>query len=323
MKIRAQNTIIHIGMPKAASTSLQLNFFTKLPLINYSGIGAANIISIESLKRVIFEDNANYKKEEVSKGIKTGFNNKLPTVLSHENACMPRLKQFIKLPQEREIIAKRFKELYPEAKILIIIRNQYKIHQSMYVQKLKGERNNIPIKKISFSKWVDWNRELDKKEEENVFQFADYYSILKLYNNLFNEVKVVVFEEMIKEMPDFIENELCPFIGIDAKKAMQYFSNKTKNHRRSKTSIFVEDTIRVTLNFFREKLGNPQKAIPIEKRKQVMKRIHKIAHYIPFGKIDTNYSNEQKRFIENYYAEGNRKVSELTGIDLKSYGYPG
>ncbi len=53
-----------------------------------------------------------------------------------------------------------------------------------------------------------------------------------------------------------------------------------------------------------------------------MIKVHKIIHLIPYGKVDTNYSAEHQKFIEGYYSEGNRKVSEIIGIDLGKYGYP-
>ncbi len=317
-----RNIVIHIGMPKAASTSLQKNFFARLPLINYSGIYGDNKTSRYFFKKVIFEKEVDYITTEVYDGIEKDFKKQLPIVFSNESVSMPILKQFKKIPQEREIIAKRVKTLYPKAKILIIIRNQFKIHQSNYVQTLKAERDSIPFKNISFNKWIDWNRELEENDLDNVFRFADYYSLIRIYKKMFSEVKVVVFEDMIKDMRGFVKDDLCPFIGVDTTKAMPYYEDKIKNKRRSKNSMFVENIIRVSLNFFRNKLGNPQKIISIEKRRKLMIKVHKIIHFIPYGKVDTNYSAEHQKFIEGYYSEGNRKVSEIIGIDLGKYGYP-
>ena len=317
-----RNTVIHIGMPKAASTSLQQSFLIRLPLINYSGVRGRNISSRDSLKRVLYNKETDYNAGEVQQGIEGGFTKQLPLVISNENVSNPILQQFKKIPQEREVIANRFKKLYPNAKILIVIRNQFSIHKSMYVQKLKGERDSIPIKKITYNKWLNWNRELNENGLDNVFRFADYYSLISTYKNLFKEIKVVVFEEMIKDMQGFLYNELCPFIGVDRDDAIQYYNNKVKNKRRSKNSIFVENIIRVILNFMRFNLGNPQKVISKDSRKSLMRKIHKITHLIPFGKVDTTYSVEQKRFIESYYAESNKKVSDIIGVDLEKYGYP-
>ena len=163
---------------------------------------------------------------------------------------------------------------------------------------------------------------MHKNGHDNIFRFAEYDTIISLYKSLFREVKVVIFEEMIKDIQSFISDELCAFIHIDSEKAMKHYVNTKKNSRRSKTSIMAEDGIRITLNFFRDKLGNPQKIISTEKRKRFMKRIHRITHLIPLGKIDTAYSDDEKKFIETYYKTGNRKVSELIGVDLKKYGYP-
>ncbi len=119
MKDKKQNTIIHIGMPKAASTSLQQNFFSRLPLINYVGLGSDNTALKKALKRIIFEKDLYYRESEIKNVFETSFKKNLPIVLSHENVCMPILKQFTKIPQERETIANRFKAIYPDAKFLL------------------------------------------------------------------------------------------------------------------------------------------------------------------------------------------------------------
>ncbi len=318
---KTKNTIIHIGMPKAASTSLQNYFFTKLPIINYTG-GLGDTISSKSFSKVIHAEDMYFHADEIRQGILHDLDEKLPLILSQEFACSPFLPLSRGIPQSRVTIANRFKTLFPNAKILIIIRNQFKLQQSLYSEYYKHESRFIKTRKFSFRKWMALNIEQLDGGRQNVFQFADYYSLLKIYQNLFKEVKVVVFEEMIKEMNGFVEDDLCPFIGVDKIDAMQYFIDKVENKRHSKTGVFADNFIRRIINFLQNNLGNPQKAIPMEKRRGFMKKVHNFTDSIPIGKMKTEYTLEHKKILNEFYAEGNRKVSEMLGIDLGKHGYP-
>ena len=318
-----KNTIIHIGMPKAASTSLQQNFFARLPLINFTG-GPENYNSTSNLAfvKTVHNNELYFDADKIREEITKDYDPALPIVLSKEFACAPFIPLSRGIPQSRTTIAKRFKALFPNAKILIIIRNQLKLQKSLYSEFYKHESRFLKSHMVSFKKWMELNRKLESEGKQNVFHFADFYSLITLYKSLFDEVKVVVFEEMIKDMHGFLENDLCEFIGIEANEAMPYYIDSIKNSRHTKTGVWAENVTRKIINFLQNSLGNPQKKIPIEKRKKFMQKVHRFNASIPFGKINPKYSEKHKSYLTNYYAEGNRKVSEMIGVDLEKYGYP-
>ncbi len=323
MESENKNIVIHIGMPKAASTTLQQNFFARLPVINFTG-GNENYNSLSNLSfiKIIGTDDCYFNADDVRRGIVKEYDDKLPTVLSKEFACSPFLPLSRGIPQSRTTVAKRFKTLFPDAKILIVIRNQLKLQKSLYSEFYKHESRFLKLRMVSFKKWIDLNIKLESEGKQNVFQFADFYSLINIYQDLFPEVKVVVFEEMVKDMHSFLEKELCPFIGVEAEKAMPFYVDKVENSRHSKAGIYANNFIRKIINLLQNSLGNPQQVIPIDKRVKFMKKVHRFTNSIPFGKINPEYSEDHEKFLKNYYAEGNRKVSEIIGVDLGKYGYP-
>ncbi len=323
MKSTDKNTIIHIGMPKAASTSLQQNFFARLPFINFTG-GAENYNSTSNCAfiKTVHDDELYFDTDKIREEITRDYDPALPIVLSKEFACGTFLPLSRGIPQSRTTIAKRFKALFPDAKILLIIRNQLKLQKSLYSEFYKHESRFLNSRMVSFNKWMELNIKLESEGKQNVYHFADYYSLITLYKSLFDDVKVVVFEEMTKDMHGFLENDLCPFIGIDSNEAMPYYIDSIKNSRHTKSGVWAENITRKTINFLQNNLGNPQKKIPIEKRKKFMQKVHRFNASIPFGKINPKYLEKHKDFLTNYYAKGNRKVSEIIGIDLGKYGYP-
>ncbi len=86
--------------------------------------------------------------------------------------------------------------------------------------------------------------------------------------NLFENVKVVIFEEMVKDIKGYIENGLYQFLNIDPEVAISHFADMQENKRHTKGSIFAERMIRKSLAFL-NLLGSPQKIIPSAKRENL------------------------------------------------------
>lgn len=315
-------TIIHIGMPKCASTTLQKNFFLQLPSINYAGLGKDTDLTAQ-MNSIFQKDDIHYNENQIRQNIDSATNPDLPFVISNEfysnfNASFLSRHTI----QSRSKIARRFKSLFPEAKILIIIRNQYDMQKSIYAQKKFMYSNYVKTNKLTFRHWIDLNIYDHNLGWSNIFEYADYYSLINFYFSMFENVKVVVFEEMVKDIKVFLKNELCPYIGIDGEEAMKYYIDEVANKRHTKAEIILNKYIHRGIAFLQKKLGNPQKAISEEKREAFRKKLYSFTNSIKLGKIKTEFTEEQKQFMLDYYGENNRKLSEMIGVDLGKYGYP-
>ena len=124
--------------------------------------------------------------------------------------CQPNLKlsdKFI-LPSDRQLIANRIHEISPEAKILMVIRNQADWLSSVYKHHIrKGEHG-------SFGKFLDSS---DCTYPGKDFLSAGFYSqTAELYFRLFGKENVLVlfYEDLINNPTGFLD-KVSDFLGIN------------------------------------------------------------------------------------------------------------
>jgi hypothetical protein len=290
-------------------------------LINYGGIGGNNELS-KLITSIAKTDGLYYDEKDLKKKINHHITTDKPLVISNEFSIGMVLPLNQDIPQSREVIADRYKKLFPDARILLVIRNQFDIQKSVYVQTLTSHSKYFSHRKLPFKKWMEMNIYQFQNGWINSFEFSDYYSLVCFYKKKFKDVKVVLFEEIIKDMPGFVNKELCPYLGISGEEAIKYYEDAVLNRRHSRWEIVFEKLIRNSIHLLQNKLGYPQKIIAEKKRSAFMKRLHHAIDSISVGKIKANFSEAHKKFMLDFYGEGNQKLSEMLQIDLGKYGYP-
>ncbi len=189
--------LVHIGYHKTASTWLQKTVFQEK-------CGYYQPHSMEALyAKVVKPHQFDFSEESTREFIDKGINNeKLVPVLSHERFCGDPFTGC----KDSKIIADRIKSLYPEAKILIVIRNQADLITALYrTYVLQGGkasiRNFIAPPENEVNQWLS-------KE------CFEYHKIIEYYIHLFDEEKVMVatFETLKKDNIRFID-KLAEFSG--------------------------------------------------------------------------------------------------------------
>lgn len=211
---------------------------------------------------------------------------------------------------------------FPDAKILIVIRNQIQFLQSFFPQMLMSSNHYIPLKGVSFKKYIDLNIKLAQEGFRNIFEGIDYAELFDAFQKQFDEVEVVLFEEMVPNLKKFVSAHLANWMGIDHQWVKNVYKSDRQNARhRSQFGVFLERQVVRVLNGL-EKWGNPHKKLPLEFRLQFMARLHQSINKINIFKIDTEFEDHQLVFVKNYFAASNAKVSTLLNKDLSQWGYP-
>ena len=312
---------IHVGIPKTASTTLQNTFFSALPNVNYLGPEPESETP-DFLKRIFLRSPRNYSQEKVVQLLKDNFTEEQPLIISNEAyAGLPvplATHQF----NNRKLMVARMKELFPDAKILIVIRNQIKFLQSFFPQMLMSSNHYIPLKGVSFKKYIDLNIKLAQEGMYNILEGIDYGKLIDDFQTQFDEVEVVVFEEIVTDLKKFIKGRLSDWMGLDKRWVEDYYKADRQNIRhRSRAAVFLERQVVGVLNRL-EKWGNPHKKLPLSFRQQFMAQLHSGINKINFFKIDTEFEDAQLAFIQDYFAKSNVKVAHLLNKDLSQWGYP-
>jgi hypothetical protein len=175
----------------------------------------------------------NYRSDEVRKALAELKEKHL--VLSDESfSGKPLSFNYI----NRSLIAHRLKELFPYAKILIVIRNQEDIilsHYNQYV-KMGGTKR---IGELLYSPGKDFGLQQEEKPElKNLYydtndQFLHldsflYSGLLEMYTTLFEKIKLVLYED-IRNEPERTLCEIVDFMGVPFDNTSRYNALKRIN----------------------------------------------------------------------------------------------
>ena len=161
--------VIHIGLHKTGTTFLQNEVFPKIPDINYQ-TKVDLTTTVEPDKINLFSD------ENLDGGSYRLFN----TV------------------QTRYSILENLHKLFPDAHIIICLRNKDKWLWSAYKQYI------LAYKSCSFDEY--------KKRFDS--SFLDYKEYLSRIHQLFDHVYVCYFGELKKNPQQFVR-DMCDFIGVE------------------------------------------------------------------------------------------------------------
>lgn len=206
-----KDVLIHIGYHKTASTWLQNELFIDESSVfrpiskKAKGVASlANLFFKSSDGHILssFDDNTEeIERERQTIFQKKSFKNKI-AVLSHERLSgNPHSGGF-----DSKIIANRLKNVFPDAKILIVIREQKSFILSNYMQYLSIGG----YKSISEYLQTDYDGKIPFFSAEHI----RYYPLIQYYQQLFGTEKVLVLPyEMFKLTPEAFVEKLSQFVG--------------------------------------------------------------------------------------------------------------
>lgn len=317
---------IHIGYPKAASTTLQKHLFNKHSDINNLGVYPTANLGRDSNEidyNCIFlqNDNLRYfynnllnldKENSIEQYINKIYpllDNKKINVFSNERFTSVFFTPVGNLEAKAELL----QEFFPQAQIIIVIRNQFKSLESQYRDWPFDPNSLTKGKPVSFSDWVQIAYEKD--HIIGYLQSLKYDEIFNIYAKLFGDkkVKVLLFEDLVSNLTLF-SKDISNFLEIEF--------NQTKLNLESK-----HENISVTSRF--NKYRKLKRSFPllgkIENKllfQPTMKR--KWSEFIKSGK-KANYSlsKSAKQLIHSYFQESNDNLLKINqALNLQRYNYP-
>jgi hypothetical protein len=303
--------VFHIGYPKAASSSLQLNLFPfHSEIKNFSK--NSSLLKTSPFKE--FYNNIKLKESYVSNNkndnwqlltyFKSHLDSQKINIFSDEGL----VNQFHSSHVNMSLKAKRIQSYFPKAKIIIIIRKQSDLLRSLY--------DFTPTKR-SINKWL---KELFSSSNYNDFLSSlEFDKTISLYSNLFGKenIGIFLFEEL-KFSPDIFSQKLSNFLGISKEELLfnlkktprNTYDGKNKKFKRLRSKIFPN---LVFSNYLPDRIRNNIK--------------QKIIEYIDHIKIidsskHSKINNKNMEIINNYYKTSNQKLIKKINLDLKKYNYP-
>ena len=321
MPLSNENITIHIGMPKSASTTLQQHFFMKLQNVHYFGHESQSD-GTELFLDIIKKEDSYFQAESNENHLEEITNDGRPVIMSSEFASSYLTPLAKGLPQSRTIICERLASLAPQSKIIIILRNQYDLHRSIFAQLLRNESDVLDYKNFHFEEWLDKNILLAEQHWQSVFELADYRSLIEVYKKNFKHVYIYLFEEIIQDMKGFVENDLVNLMGLSSEQYVEPYQNIASNARHNRVEIGTEKFLVKTARIMKYKMGNPMQFVPKSIRQRAVDQTIRSAKMLDLGHIETKYTERHKKYIREYYKDSNIYLADQLNKDLSLLGYP-
>jgi hypothetical protein len=271
----------------------------------------------------------NYKERDHQEDInllRGSLNQNSLNLYSDESLLVPcwRLSRFTSNPIGLKTI---FDDGKTEIKILIVLRAQQKLMQSMFAQCYNGifrKRKDFDTPSKLYFNEVK-NLELKAGEYSEIFNF---YNVISSYSDVFgrDNVKILLFEDLINDRPYFI-SQLSEILGVEPELIDSYIENeKPQNVKTRKNEKYVLE--KKHDNFLVRMLFRVQKALP--------KSIEStIKNYTPLKTFFNNLlikesvevpelTADEKKAIFEFYQKSNILLADEFGISvekLKKYQY--
>ena len=300
-------TLIHIGYHKTATTWLQRNLWNSIKH------GFINPLSIEDLREhLTFKHALDYdpvKFREFYESKIPGNPEIVPVISRERLSGSPSTGG-----HDTKDMADRLYAAFPDAKILIVIREQIDMIASSYFQYLKAG---------GACSLEDYMSPPKKALALPLFElgYFDYSKLINYYRNLFGKenVLVLLYEEF-RDKPESFCSKIYKFLGLKENLDDLNFQ-KIVNKKLSLVFAFF---IRHLNKFFTKTRHNPI-AIEFNLIKKIFTSLsYFIDRFIPEGvhkKLEKNFRDKIRKKAGDLYVKGNKELKENLGLDLESYGY--
>ena len=202
--------------------------------------------------------------------------------------------------------AARIHEHFPDAKILVSLRNPTERAASQYA--LHAKVGWIDPEEVSFEQFV--------ATEKSVKEQGLYYNQLKRYYDLFPKENIhVMVKEQIDTEPEQVIKGLFTFLEVDTNFTPSLL-NREINSDNTPKRLWIDRSIQHVANFM-YKNGLDRIVFAIKKA-GIPAAIRK---WNSAGELDA-MSNKMRKELHEYFREDVKKTEQLTGATLISYwGY--
>lgn len=294
-------TLIHIGMAKTATTTLQKGVFPHLENLNFLGVpGVTNELD-KSLRTLCDVDDILLDQQQIAAELSSAFDPKRLNVISHENFALYK-------STDKGLIARRLKNVFPDARILILIRNQIDLIRSWYLQQAQGmaQANSL----ISFDNWIKTGR---TQTSASILDDLYYHDLISFYADLFGQknVHVLCYEDMRHDLQNF-SKALGDILEAPTAQIQDLLSQSDYNptltgatYQFSRfSSLFVPKVL--------FKIG--QRAFPSALKKTLL--------FWDKNKAKPKLSGDLQSWLKERYKDSNRQTASLYKLPLEKYNYP-
>jgi len=309
--------LIHAGFHKTGTSYLQQHLFVNRDA-GYNSPADRHELRNAIIRTNPFLFDAAKVRNEFMPAINRSLGKKLVPVLSHEQFTgQPAGSGYGIRRRQREIsrkeVADRLYSCFPDANVLIVIREQKEMIKSIYKYFVSGWHGKLSA---SIEQFLD--QSMLNKGYGPLFHldYLLYHQVIEHYQSLFGRDSVLILPyEWLRDDPVRFINEINRFTGSDP-------VDLVKNVIVNESGSAALCTLKRYLNRL---LVSPDKPGFYSKREKISSDfIRKLNRMVP-EKIhrcsEKKLSERISQLTDNLFAESNKKTTVLTGLDLESLGY--
>lgn len=315
-----QSPLIHIGYHKTGSSWLQHHLFTDssdvfFPL-SRNPVGQSTLSKhfiMDDNRRLLSSFNTNIERIQREldsiQSLKGLPENRVPVISQERLSGNPEASGF-----DARNIAWRIETAFPEAKILIVVREQKSFIRSHYFSNLAYGSTD------SFEQYI--NAKYDGIQPYFSPHHIDYIPLVQDYVRRFGDKSVLVLTyEQFKQQPEEFVASLERFLNIQC----NVNSNTYKESVNKMTSPFFNYYLR-NLNRFRKRTSHNHRSLVANKHsdkliKNIFNNLGRVSVESWNDSIVRSIDRKIDTWVGDRYLESNKQLNEYTQCNLREYGY--
>lgn len=301
-------TLIHLGGPKTASTTMQRAVFGNLPEVFHFGEYGDGVTSQqdESIFRSLWELDDQFFNSSVVEHL----------IDTHLNSAGSRRPIFssadVFLSNRPKLAAERFRHFFgTDIDILLVVRHQADALVSFYSGHgawLKPAPRPYFRAFVPFTSWFDFQSLL--LPDSKLFTFS-YWDQLCPFIDIFgiNRIHIVLFEELVNGSGNSWTT-FANLIGENAVVLQTHFNSERARERPYRRQALAGQLLSYVL--------------PIIDMPDIRNFDGLPGRFLKRGRPFTPLlSKSQRSAIDDYYSQGNLLLSRNFNLDISKWGYPG
>lgn len=312
--------IIHLGLPKTATTTLQNTLFASHSQIFYLGKkpksdsfkGCVTEDWCELLKPMIWEVNHSCDLDQ----LRSRYDEKIRTENIEGKKIIGSWEALSRRPIQMNLeMAKRISGVSGGCRLMIALRNPLAHLPSLYLQHIRGNflrRNRAFMGNSSFMEIDEWYSKMIAKRS-GLAGVNGHLETIRLAAELLGKenVGVFLFEDLMKD-PNRYYQSICEFIGVDVEEGLSLVGEKHLHKRISQEQL---DWLRALNSSTWRKLW--LRCSGHDRRRMAFNRFENDS-----SPARVKLSGAMTEAISAATKDGHRWLVDHYGLPLETHGYP-
>jgi len=314
--------VVHVGLPKTGTTTLQAHLFPGHPGIEYLGkyVGREPELyhpDVHGLVRMLRTADETAAASPEAHAVLARFEAGAReagrvVVLSDEGMISSG-------PRHRAAVARSVRALLGPCRILVVLRNPVDLAESLYIQKMVWPQGSVPgaLGSVHWRSIDDWLDEQRQAPGGGVLSNLDYAGAIHTLEGVFGRDAIGIFLlERLREDGEAYYRSLLEFLGVEVEIGLELVARKRENVRVTQRQFHdLRDRCRSPVSGFVLRHG------PASLRRRIMDSVRAADPDDDSGAARAPMSAEQAARITDDTREGNRRLAETYGLPLERYGY--